>query len=314
MSFVRTAVATAVAALSIVAATQDAHAFQPIQGAKKFGPSYSKSTGDSDFNASLQIEAQAYANDYDQICATTKPSYQCSGKTGFGYSMCKMIFTAVSNQTCQKHGVGFGAKGGASTDVTLFGKSLDLFDIGASASAEPALMSAEYHVNVLGAKIAGQSKSTAFKAGWSVERTLATASSTVMLGPVPVTVEASAVGKLGIDFDLTLGTAQVQGGATPYAGVDGVFSAGIGVKGFSGGVEGELLLVQISTPATATVAFQGGKSFAWNADLDLVIQALDGSVSLYGEAGPFRGTVEIFSWEGLSYTKNLASQSGTFSL
>jgi hypothetical protein len=315
MSRTRTLVASAVASLALFAVAEPAHAFQPIKGTTAVGPNYSKSVSSGDFGAGFQIYGQARARDYAKLCTSTKPSYQCAGQTGFPQIICNAVFTSVNAQMCAQHGMGFDAGGKAATDVTLFGKDIDLFDIGASADAEPSAATAEYHVIVAGLKLAGQNKTAGFSGTKSLgERTLVKASSTFMIGPVPLTVEADATGSLGIDYALTVGTSSVSGSAGPSVGIDGVFSAGLGVSGLSAGIEGDLTLVNLSTPATASVAWQGGDNFSYDASLDLTIHALDGSVSVYGQAGPFKATYQIFSWDGLTYTKNLGHQGGTFAL
>jgi len=319
MSAVRTAVANAVAALALVSVAKPAAAFKPIQGNKTVGPSYSKSIASGDFGAGFQIYARGYANDYAQLCQTTAPSYQCSSTSGFGKTICQMVFRPLNQMMCKKasYGVpyGYGAEGKAAADVTLFGEDFDLFDIGASAKAEPDQAMAEWHVKVAGVTLGGHSSASGLSRSWTLgERTLVSASSTFMLGPIPITVEAAAVGRMGIDANVGFGTSSANATVRPWVGIDGEFSAGLGTKGLSAGIEGDLVLVELSTPGSASLAWQGSRTFGYTGALDLQIKSLDGSVSLYGEAGPYKKSWEIFSWEGLSYTRNLGQTSGTFSL
>lgn len=314
MSSVRPFVASAVAAASLVLAARSAEA-APIQGYKTAGQEYSKSIAKNDFGAGFQIYARASASDYDQLCASTQPSVQCASSPGFMKALCSTIWTTISANYCGKHGMGFGAEGKAEADVTLFGTDYELFDIGASANAEPSGASTNYGVYILGMKVKGETGAAQLsKSVPLAERTLVTARSTFMVGPVPITVKAQGVGSLGIDFTLGAGTSSVTGTATPWAAIDGIFSAGVGVSYASVGIEGDILLVKVSTPASATIAWQGGKSFRYDASLDLVINSLDGAVSLYAEAGPYKKSWEVFSWSGLTYTKNLGHTTGAFSL
>lgn len=319
MSVVRTLVATAVTTLALVAVAKPAAAFQPIKGNSTVGPAYSKSVSSGDFGASFQIFARGYANDYQQLCTTTAPTYQCSNMAGFTKQICTIVMKPMNDFMCAKsrYGVpyGYGAEGKAEADITLFGDDFELFDIGASAKAEPDLANAEWHMRVAGVKLAGNSSSSGLSKSWTLgERTLLSASSTFMLGPIPITVEAAAVGRMGIDANVSFGTASASATATPWVGIDGEFSAGLGTKGLSAGIEGDLVLVELSTPGTASMTWKGGKNFGYAASLDLEIHSLDGSISLYGEAGPYKKSWEIFSWEGLTYTKNLGQTSGTLSL
>lgn len=315
MSSIRPFVASAFAVASLVLAARSAEA-APLRGFTSVGQEYSKSVAKGDFGAAFQVYAKASASDYEQLCASTAPSYQCaSAPAGAFKSICTILWNSINANYCGKHGLGLSVNGKAEADVTLFGKDFELFDIGASASAEPSSASTNYGVYVLGAKIVGSTGAAALTQSVPIaERTLVTASSTFMLGPIPLTVKAQGVGSLGIDFSLAAGTSSITGTATPWAQIDGVFSAGLGVSGLSAGIEGDLVLVKLSTPASANIAWQGGKTFGYDASLDLVINSLDGSISLYGEAGPYRKTWEIVSWTGLEYKKNLGHTSGSFSL
>lgn len=316
MSSIRPLVVSAALAASFVLASGAAEA-APITGMKTVGQEYSKSVSKGDFGAAFQVYARANATDYQQVCASTKPAIQCTGVMASPMlkPVCTAMWNAVGASYCAKQGMGFSVEGKADADVTLFGKDLQLFDINASAMADPGSASTSYGVYVLGAKIVGASGAAKLEKSVPVaERTLVTASSTFMLGPIPITVKAQGVGSLGIDFALAAGTSSITGTATPWAQVDGVFSAGLGVSGLSAGIEGDLVLVKLSTPASANIAWLGGKSFSYDASLDLVINALDGSISLYGEAGPYKKSWEIISWTGLEYSYNLGHKSGSFSL
>lgn len=314
MSFVRSSAAVAVATLSLLAATE-ARAAVPT-GVQTVGHSYAKSIAKDDFGAGFQVSATATATDYAQRCTYFESGGMCGSASGFFRSICLQINASLKQAACQQRtGMGYSAKGSAGADATLFGKDLDLFEISAQASAEPTSTSASYGIFVLGQKVKGESFGGTISRNVPLaERTLATAASTFMLGPIPLTVQASAAGTLGIEFSMTPGTAKVSGTARPYVSVDGVFSAGVGVKGFSGGVTGSLLLVELGTPATASLAYNGNRNFTWDASLDLDIKSLDGSVGLYGEIGPWRKEWTIFSWNGLTYTQNLGRKNGSFTL
>lgn len=317
--FVRTVVSAAAAACVFAAVTEEAHAnpmqAQPLNGYQRVGKDYSKNVSSGDFGAGFQIYSRAEAKDYDKMCASSDPNAQCANTFPIFKGICKAIWQSMHNGYCAQHGVGMTVEGKAGADATLFGKDFDLLDVGASAAAEPSGMNAQYGIYVGGRKVSGYGVSSSFSKDVELaSMTLVSASSTFMLGPIPIDVEASAVGSLGINFGMNVGTAQLQGQAGPYAAIDGVFSAGLGTKGLSAGIEGDLLLVKLSTPANAQIAYAGGDRFTYNAGLDLVINSLDGSVSLYGQAGSLKKTWTIFDWTGLSYTKNLGSVSGTVSL
>lgn len=314
MSFARSFAAAALAALAFVAVEETASA-ATVTGVQTAGKDYSRSISKDDFGAGFQLYARSTAKDYAQMCTYTDPEARCATVISFVKPICKAIWQAQHTAYCSKGAtVGYSAEGKAGTDVTLFGKDFDLFSISGGAYAEPESTTASYGIYVLGKKIRGASASELSVDIPLAERTLVSASATFNLGPVPITVKGEATGSLGIELAMSAGTATIGGRARPYAGVDGVFSAGVGVSGASVGIYGDLLLVQVSTPATAKITSLGNKQFAYDAALDLEIHTLDGSVGLYGEFMSYRKQWEIFSWSGLQYSYNLGSTQGSFSL
>ncbi len=310
------AASAVVAAGLLAASSRDAHA-APIVGAKEYGQSFARSAYKGDFGASFEASAKAYANDYAQLCATSDPSYQCSATpAGLAQNVCRSVYSILNGRFCAQNvgtKLGFGAYGGAEADVRLFGKDLEIFDLSADAKVEPDAISTGYGIYVAGAKISGYRAGAHFEKSVPLaERTLVRASSTFMLGPIPIAVQAQAVGGLGIDFTLDGGSAQVTATAEPWAEVQGVFSAGIGVSGVSAGIEGELLLARVGVPGTGKIVWLGNKSFSYEASLDLSLKTLDGSVSLYAEGLGHKASWEIVSWNGLDWSWNLGRKTGAF--
>lgn len=309
----------ALALTGVVAAEKVAEA-APIVGQKTYGKNFQRSSYKGDFGASFEAGANAYARDYAQLCASTAPAVQCTGPmaSGFMGNICKAIWQPINTQYCAKNvgtKMGFGAYGGTEADVRLFGKDLEIFDLSADAKIEPNEVSTGYGIYVAGIKLSGKRYGAEINRSVPLaERTLVRATGDFMLGPVPVTVSASAVGSLGIDFNLAAGTAQVSATVEPYAEVDGVFSAGVGTSFASVGIEGELLLARVGIPGSATVVWQGGRAFQYNASLDLTLRTLDGSVSLYGQVAGYKKSLEITSWDGLNWSWNLGSAQGNFNL
>lgn len=313
MSAVRPIVAAVLASVALVAAPRLANAAVP--GLEVHGKDYSKSVSKDDFGAGFQLYANATARDYAKLCTYTEPTARCQNTISFMKPVCQMIWKSQHDYYCGKgNTVGYSAEGKAGADLTLFGKDFDLFSISGGAYVEPESTTASYGVWVLGKKIKGASASEISMDIPLAERTLVTAEATFELGPVPITVSAEATGSLGIELAMSAGSRTIGGRARPYAGVDGVFSAGVGVKGASVGVYGDLLLVQVSTPGNASVTYLGNKSFSYDTSLDLQINALDGAVGLYGEFLSYRKQWEIFSWSGLQYTTQLGRAQGSFAL
>lgn len=312
------AVAAAVlATAAVLSYSSEASAAITVTGAKTYGQTFSKSSYSGDFGASFEAGGKVYANDYDALCRSTDPALCGSTATGAGL-FCTMFNRPLHDIYCARNigtKMGFGAVGGAEAEVRLFDKDLEIFDFDADARIEPNAISTGYGISVAGLKLSGGRYGASYSRTVTLaERTLVQASSTFMLGPIPITVKAQAVGSLGMDLNLSAGTATASASVEPFAEVDGVFSAGVGVSTVSVGIEGELMLARVGIPATATLTWNGGKSFSYDASLDLAISTLDGSVNLYAEGFGKRADWEITSWDGLSWTYNLGHKNGSFSL
>lgn len=303
------------AAVSIFAFASEASA---ATGTKSMGKSFSKSSYKGDFGASFEAGGKVYANDYAALCAATNPTTMCANTSGIVNIVCTSVYRPLNAAYCAKNigsKIGFGAYGGTEAEVRLFGKDLEIFDFDADARVDPDDVSTGYTISVGGLKLSGKRYGATVSRDISLaERTLVTASSTFMLGPVPITVKAQAVGSLGMEIDLSAATATASATATPYAEVDGVFSAGVGTSVVSAGIEGELMLARVGIPATAAMTWSGGKQFNYDASLDVEISTLDGAVSLYAEGFGKRASWEIVSWSGLTWNFNLGHTSGNFSL
>lgn len=310
--FARSFAAAALAALSFVAIERTAAAAETFPGLQVQTKDFSQSISKGDFGAGFQLYGRTTEKDYAKMCAASDPAARCSNLAGFAKTMCTTVWKIQQQTFCGKGAtMGYTADGKAGADVTLFGKDFDLFDISGGAYAEPEGSAAYYGIYVLGKKIKGTTASQFSVDIPLAERTLVTAETTFMLGPVPIDVSAEATGKLGIELAMSAGTASIGGTARPYVGIDGVFSAGVGTAGASVGIYGDLLLVEVSTPATAKVQYFGDKRFSYEAGLDLQINTLDGAVGLYGKFMSYRKEWEIFSWNGLQWNFKLGSTAGS---
>lgn len=315
MSFARSFAAAAVAALSFVALERAASA-ATLDGLNVQTKQWSQSISKGDFGAGFQMYGRTTEKDYAKMCVASDPAKQCASITNsLGKNLCTLVWQQMRTSYCgQGNNVGYTADGKAGADLTLFGKDFDVFDISGGAYAEPTGSGAYYGIYVLNKKIKGAT-ANAFTVDIPLaERTLVSADTTFNLGPVPITVGVEATGSLGIELSMSAGTAMIGGQARPHVGVDGVFSAGVGVSGCSVGIYGELLLVELSVPATAKVTNLGSKRFGYEAGLDFQVNTLDGAVGLYGEFMSWRKQWEIFSWSGLQWNWNLGKTTGTIQL
>ncbi len=141
-------------------------------------------------------------------------------------------------------------------------------------------------------------------------------STTVMCGPVPVAIEVNLALKITAKLKLEAPQpAEIALQLDPRFRVGVQLQAGIGVGGVvSAGVGGELDLVDIQAPLTATAAMVPGTT-ANNgnnpANLGLYLDLnwtfeyniLSGKLYVYAQLGPFKAEYDLFSWTGVSVAK-----------
>jgi hypothetical protein len=130
-----------------------------------------------------------------------------------------------------------------------------------------------------------------------------------MVECIPVWVTASVTGSIGVNVNFNLANPyHPTATETPYAALDFDASAGIGTEDVSAGIEGSLTLVRLSTPFVQDLNIS---TKAFSATTDFSVSTLSGELDLYAEAGPFKATKQIASWNGYSHSTRLVSQTGS---
>lgn len=197
--------------------------------------------------------------------------------------------------------------GNAGADITLFGSTKTLIEGDAYVTNESGTQSNYAGLEVLGQVVFSKSAQASLDYV-PLEQEFFSISSTFTVLAIPITVEASATGSLGLTGSLTPGSSGATILAEPFANITGNASAGVGTTGFSAGIEGELTLINISVPLTVTLNLTT-KAYTTQASLEL--SSLDGSVSLYAKGFGQKATKQLGSWDGLSYSQSLISRSST---
>lgn len=185
--------------------------------------------------------------------------------------------------------------------------------------------SSEYEVEVLaripflGAllPIYSNSWNGTFSISKSWTQVLAGASDTIMVGPVPVHVAASARGTLGFSLTGAVGANAISAVLTPRLSVVAEVETGVDLMFASAGVYGELRLLSARMPVDGSVALDrtsaacGGPGVNWGLDVDLDIHSLDGEIGVFAELLGVEYRHELFSWPGFETTYHLYDGSGT---
>ncbi len=216
-----------------------------------------------------------------------------------------------------------GADAHLTADATVFGNDFEVARVEGNAGATYGdTASAEVSVYLAGAQVYSKSTSTELSISKSGEQTVARYSAQFMVGPVPVTVSASADVNWGITFDFGPKDGFGVGmGLTPDVGAGAAVEAGVGVAGVSAGVEGSVDLVDLAVPFEASLSLGNSSPLPlcdgldWSVSLDLTLSTLDGTMTLYVDL-PILGhkTLELFSWNGFSKDYSIAHASGTVAM
>ena len=145
---------------------------------------------------------------------------------------------------------------------------------------------------------------------------------------VPVKVEGWVAGELGVDIEASgeatgeLGLTQsdvcpnAKASATiifkPYANIDGLATCGVDLIFAEVMIKGQLALIHQSLPLNAHVELKANRPFEADdislkatVDLDYVLTALQGKLSVYGRFLNKSGEEEITHWGGLRYRHDL---------
>jgi len=197
------------------------------------------------------------------------------------------------------------ADGGAS--ATLFGESYKLVE--GIASAEINNGPKDMVKVMVGGSMAYSSNAFGIF-DKSIPRTFFSKDAQFVVGGIPITATFQATGTVGMrgNIDYNQNSDDLTCTITPYASVDAFGSIGIGVSGFSLGVEGELQLVAVGFPLINKL---NTETMAYSAESDFTISSLEGSLSLYADATFFKATKEVASFDGYSASTTLFKVKGS---
>jgi hypothetical protein len=193
--------------------------------------------------------------------------------------------------------------------VTVFGQN---GAVTASALGKVVASNASVNVNVMVNASTAYTKAYTYSAAkaltttpWQTSMTLATASTLVWIGPVPVTLRAQASGTLSFTTANGFSNGTLQANATPGGSLNAAASAGVNLGIASAGVTASMRLIGVSVPATTSVGLvQSGAGYQvrYAANVDAVVDSLSGRVDAWAKVG--------FSKWTKKYTANVANWSG----
>lgn len=229
-----------------------------------------------------------------------------NSKFGAGYSASLTLNATGASGTANDR-ISAEAKGTA--NVTVLGATGGLEGY-AYGKIQNTTASDNMYLKVLGTTVWSHTGATTMSASPSWSRTLASASTLIWLGPVPVTLSASGSGTLGVQASFGYSGGALTAKARPYGNLKATASAGVDLLVAAAGVSANLTLINASLPAQASLtlltAADGKSQFGYNLDLDAALNTLSGNVQLWAKVwylfGSKKWTTTVASWSGITAT------------
>ena len=258
---------------------------------------YDKWFGNSTFGAGLWIVAGgADASTLADLRAKANASPRLKSAMG-------SLMTATVQPSFAK------VLGNAGIDATVFEKRVTIIEAdGYVTNENNGAQQNRATLEVLGFTLFNQSIGASYSK--SVEKEFFSKSTTFSLLGVPITVEGSLTGEVGISGDAELGSTGLGFHLTPFAGLSATGSAAVGCDYVSAGVEGTVTIIDVSVPFGLDLSFGSADFGAYSASASLELSTLDGELELFAKAIGQKASKTIFSWDGRHTSVPLFSKSG----
>ncbi|HEX2568292.1 MAG TPA: hypothetical protein VH877_01955 [Polyangia bacterium] len=233
------------------------------------------------------------------------------GNSNFGAGY---VVDASVNNTPGTLGPTFDARGEGRVYGRLFGQQRDAVRVTVSANSPAGgAASASANVYVLGSQVFARSFTATYSTGASYgPRRFFSASFTFTVGPVPVTVSASADGSVGFTATGDLSASTLVVNVTPTGSLSAVASAYVNAIVVSFGVDGSLTLITGSLPSNLTIS--PCAATRWSIAVNRDIYTLSGQIDLWVKVKLLfiskKWTVTIARWSGTHSVGTIYSASG----
>ena len=188
------------------------------------------------------------------------------------------------------------------TGAYILGSQIEVIGIGCiMQSGESTPAQAETYCRVFGAEYTW---SGALEYNWSVDGEYS-ASTIIMIGPVPVTVKGIVGGRLGFHAYLSIVEGGIQGTFTPNLVLWGKAQASVDAGIAEVGVRGEIVFLNDSLPVTGSVRLKPDlTSLEFHIKAENYLAALSGKIEIFLKVWTPVGHEDfaytLFEWEGIS--------------
>jgi hypothetical protein len=214
---------------------------------------------------------------------------------GAGYDLMLDVFSHAGAGTDPSYAGSFVSARGL---ATLFGRDVTLVSVLDDVQIDGNVGFNGGSIAVLGQDIYQWSQKGTLAGTKSWTQSIFSASTTITLGPVPVTFSAGANGTFGYTYSMVDSGNTITGKFEPTAGLNAVVSASVSLVFASAGVEGQLNLVHFDMPSTAVVTLLP-TDFSYKVDADLTITSLSGEVDAFATLLGDKWTLTLASWSPL---------------
>lgn len=233
------------------------------------------------------------------------------GNSNFGAGY---VVDASVNNTPGTLGPTFDARGEGRVYGRIFGTNRDAVQVSAYANSPAGgAASASANVYILGSQVFARSFTATYSTGASFgPRRFFSANFTFTVGPVPITVSASADGSVGFTGTGNLSASTLVVNVTPTGSLTAVASASVNVIIVSFGVSGSLTLVNAALPSNLTIS--PCAATRWSLSVNRDIYTLSGQIDLWVKVKLLfinkKWTVTIARWSGTHSVGTIYSASG----
>ncbi|MDC0713170.1 hypothetical protein POL68_32210 [Stigmatella sp. ncwal1] len=156
-------------------------------------------------------------------------------------------------------------------------------------------------------------------APFDMSRSFFKASKWFMVGPVPMKVTASLAGGVKLSLTGKVSATEAKLNMSPGGHVTATATAGVNIIIFSFGVEGNLKLINVTTPAIAELSWPDCSAAAYKLSAARTLNTMSGNIKLFAKVTLFwfikkTWYLTIANWAGITVSDTLWSKSGSYAL
>ncbi len=297
--------------------------------AASYGVSLPVEESAGDFGISLIAKAGVAADNEDTLCQSFWDMYDncvqihtqflgaamaqqmCAPQADFAELQCSLI---------PEHNA-FIARAYLDFETKLFGKDIELVYLYGGGGVNMSSVWGRVEAKLLGTTVESWSQNVNLDSSVTMSQSLVDipvfggkASANFNLAGIKVKVKAEAGGIMGVGISGTVNSSSVSPTVTPSATVGASASATVDVVVAAFGVTGEATLLDISTPATATITHLSGATFNTDYSLSYAWEALSGTMEVFVKVAGVIFDDKIINHNGWSDDDVLFSNDFDFTL